>query len=469
MKIAPTAAQRRLGLGLTFAALCAGSIGMSGVAGCSSSKSDTSSDTSGAGTSGVSGTSAATGSTTATLNPTAHAVKATPLSVADGTVTFPTDAEVQSFQVGDTILAADAATAVSTPYLRTITAIATDSPAAGQTTFTTTAATLDDVFASADVSQTGAITTGDAFAAAPIDAGDPNILDLPLIPGLPSTSSPLDLQILPSGSKLWSVGGSGANKGSFGLSGGAMLDTSESSLSVSGGVDFEYTKLPGLTLLPQHLRLVFSGGLNVTAGAKLSTTGALSYSLPTYSYAPEIPLGTIVFYAGYVPIPVVVTVGFDADATFALSTSAILHEAVTAALNMSAGVDYTSSGGATGVFTHTALINHAPFTVTGNVAGTFTLYPLEPVLHFRVLGIAGPAVSLSPYIGVQVLNPSGDAGTQVNGIYGLRSFLSGDLSIFNDKLAGLSITLFNLTGSFPSCAATSLVCSGGPIVGTSGK
>jgi hypothetical protein len=457
MSSATGAARGFVGLGLAaFTVACAAA-----TTGCGSSSKSDGSGTSGS-TSSVAATTA-TGSTTAALNTNAHAVTTAPLGVAAGSVTFATNPEVQRLQVGDVIVAATAAVATTTPYLRTITAIAADSPGAGQTTFTTTDATLDDLFASADIEQTGALTTGASLSAAPIDAGDPNILGLR---GLPGLTTPLDLQVLPSGTKLWSVGSNGGG-GSFGLTGGAVLDTSESSLAVSGGVDFEYTKLPGFTLLPQHIRLVFSGALNIVAGAKLTTTGAVSYSLPTHTYGGELVLGTILFEAGPIPIPVVVTLDFEADATLSLSTSSFLLEAVSAAFDLSAGVDYTASGGATGVFTHTALVNYQPFTVTGNVAGTFTLYPLEPTLHFLVLGLAGPSVSFSPYIGMTVANPSSGPAT-VSGIYGLRSFLSGDLEVFNEKLAGLSITLFNLTGSFPGCTDKAVVCSGGPIVGTSG-
>jgi hypothetical protein len=223
---------------------------------------------------------------------------------------------------------------------------------------------------------------------------------------------------------------------------------SESSFSVSGGVDFAYQKQAGLTLLPDHVRLVFKGGVSVTIGAKITTNGSVSYSFPPKTYD-SLPLGTIIVPAGPVPIPILVTLVFRGSGSVALSDMTTMHEAVTGAFQMSAGVDYTAAGGTTGVFDPQGLVHDAPVT--------------SAALRFSILGAAGPTVSIAPSIGVQVATTGGDAGAQVSGVYGISAALGGELTVFDHEIKGVSVTLFNYTGSFPLCGAGSLVCSGGPL------
>ncbi len=114
--------------------------------------------------------------------------------------------------------------------------------------------------------ETAAITAGDPDSVAPIDASSPNIL-----------ASPIDPLAFMAPALRVARSGSWAARVRSSLSGGGTLDMSESSFSVSGGVGFAYEKAPGLTLLPDHVRLVFTGAMGITVGAKITTTGSVTY------------------------------------------------------------------------------------------------------------------------------------------------------------------------------------------------
>ena len=391
----------------------------------------------------------ATGTSTATLADNAFALQTAPSSVAAASVTFPSTAEIKSLQAGDVIAAAAVAVAAATPYLRQIVSIQVDSPAAGQTTFTTTVASLDDVFATADLAQTAAVTSGDANAAAPL---------------APMSLNPLDFETLPAGGKEWDLGSEG-KKGVIGLEGNAKADFSESYFRVSGGIDFSYQKISTFDLLPKHLRMVLNGGITAKAGAKVTASGSVYYNTPEVEYGEDIPLGTVIVTAGPIPIPIVISLGFAGSANVSLDTETTLHEAVTGSFQLQSGFDYTDSGGMTGVSSHKELINHDPFTVNPDVSGSFRLYPLSATLNFAIFDAAGPFLELDPYLGLEVDKAeTAGGGATIKGLYGLEGHFGGDMTIFHKKLTGLDLTLFDVNGTFGACKTSDLVCSAGPVV-----
>jgi hypothetical protein len=191
----------------------------------------------------------------------------------------------------------------------------------------------------------------------------------------------------------------------------------------------------------EHLRLVANGSLAAIVGIQASASGSLGL---VQEDSPLLLLGSspasrFEFFAGPVPIVVVATLKVYAVASASFNGALSVDDLISASSSVSAGIDCNASG-CTAVGDQQFSLTPDPINVTAMGTSKVTV-GLVGKLSFTFYDVAGPYVSVQPYVGA--VTTDNGSGLETNGIFGVKAQAGGEIKIFDYAVAGFQGTLFD--------------------------